>query len=287
MSSQPPNPIENVGNIFQKGLGMINGGVGQVANVISSADSSLKTLDGSLTGRAAPAPAAPAAAAAPSGGSDMSGQVVALVSQAQQAFQQTGNLSSPQVTQPFQQLMSMLMQPSLAGLPGPDALSGLMPTASTALQDLRGSMALFRLANGTGTPDDFLAVLNFAQQLQGRVQSATQTAQTTTAAAPAAAAASASTQAEPKKTRRRRSRSKKSTAVNPNAPDEANQALATGVAEELKDASLKKAAREYNAGKLSEDGFQEKFGEVAEKKGRDVDEVLDKAVERMNAAAAK
>lgn len=280
--TEPKNPVESIGEVLKRGLSFVNGGVGQVADVINSADSSLRTLDTSLTGRPAVQTPNPVSAAPP-GSMDptqATTQAVDLIRRGQQAAQQTGSMTSPSVTDPFKQLVTMLFNPSLA-LPSPDSLQGLMPTPAQALQfglqDLRGSMAVFRLANGSGTPADLVGVVGFAETLMGRLNSAASLAPSLSTS-PSPAPAPPNPQEEEKKPARR-GRTKRQ------PPDESTAALAKAVAEELDDAGLRKSAQSFSTGRLAEATFQKRVSKVADDKGREVEDVMNRAVEREADAA--
>lgn len=283
--TEQKNPLEGIGEVLKRGLGFVNGSVGQMADVLNSADSSLRTLDTSLTGRPAVQRSSPVAAASPASmdPAQATTQAVELIRRGQQAAQQTGNLTNPSVTDPFRQLMNLLFNPSLA-LPSPDSLQGLMPSPAqalqTGLQDLRGSMAVFRLANGAGTPDDLVGVVGFAESLLGRVNQAatTLTPSPSTSTTPAPALTPANPEEKPKG-RTRGPRAKRQ------PPEPEIQALAKATAEELGDDGLRKDALKFSAGRLAESTFQKRVGKVAEAKGRDIEDVMNRAVEREANAA--
>ena len=161
--TEQPSPLRGIEDLLQKGLGLFNGGVDQLSGAISAADTSVRKVDGSLTGASGPRPASNP----PPPDGQVVGQVVALARQGQQAAQESG-LQSPGAAAPFQQLVQLIFNPSMART---DALQDLLPSPAQTLQlgmrDLRGSVALVRLANGTGTPDDLVSVVGFAEPEKG------------------------------------------------------------------------------------------------------------------------
>lgn len=292
MTEPQPSPLRGLEDIFQKGLGLFNNGVDQLSTAISTADTSVRKVDGSLTGGVPGGVPGTLPAVnpqtIPQDGQVVS-QVMTLARQGQQAAQEAGNLQSPRVAEAFQQLMRLIFNPSIART---DALQDLLPSPAQALQmgmrDLRGSVALVRLANGTGTPDDLVAVVGFAESLMGRVSGplnppaavtpavASSPAPPTavTAAAPAAAEAPAGGK-KPRKPRKSRSRKKKEL-------DPQTVALAKAVAAEIGDAELTQAATDFGDGNLTEARFQKKMAAVADEKGVDLDLMLNRATEKMN-----
>lgn len=274
MTEPQPSPLRGIEDLLQKGLGLFNGGVDQLSGAISAADTSVRKVDGSLTG----AGSLPASNPQPPQDGQVVGQVVALARQGQQAAQETG-LQSPRAAESFQQLVRLIFNPSMART---DALQDLLPSPAQTLQmgmrDLRGSVALVRLANGTGTPDDLVSVVGFAESLMGRVGALSPLA------APAAVASSpappvpapAEAPAGEKKPRKKRGPRKKK------EPDPQTVALAQAVALEIGDAELTQAATDFAEGRLTEARFQKKMGNVAEEKGVDLDMMLNRATEKMD-----
>lgn len=342
MTESQPSPFRGIEDIFQKGLGLFNNGVDQLSSAISTADTSVRKVDGSLTGAVAGLPPAGNPQLIPQDG-QVVGQVMQLARQGQQAAQETG-IQSPRAAESFQQLMRLIFNPSMART---DALQDLLPSPAQALQmgmrDLRGSVALVRLANGTGTPDDLVAVVGFAESLVGRVGALSTPAEVVTPAAVASNAAPpvpapAAGPAGEKKPRKRRGPRNEEEAVplsasgrklspynifvrdfrasNPgvsmaevgrawqvrkqasgvvskprrprkskNAADPASLAFAQAVAEEVNDQGLRQAVADFGEGKMTEDQYQEKLGEVTEARGLDFDQLMNRAVERMNVPA--
>ncbi|MFC1935978.1 hypothetical protein ACFLX9_04435, partial [Chloroflexota bacterium] len=137
---------------------------------------------------------------------------------------------------------------------------------------LRGSMALVRLANGTGSLADVGEVARFAEELVGRVQQGMQTIQSPT---PPDQTPSEAKPPPKKASRKRATRRRKATSESPEV------AFARAVAEELADAQVKEWAEQFAQGKINESTWVSRLTEHAAETRESLDDVLGRVQARM------
>ena len=214
--------------------------------MLRSTDAGLKEVDGALTGqRAKPAVAPPATE------TEAAERVVALVNQARGLASRAGNAQAPPVVSRFEETLRLLYQVKLpTGVPtGPASLTDMV---RMGLRDLRGSMALVRLANGSGSMEDLEEVTHFTDSLVQRTQVVVQQP----AAAPAAEApAPARRRRTPTTTGRARAPRQRKGAKEPTNPSAV--VFARSMGEEMDDARVRAWAEDMATGKLSEAQFIE------------------------------
>ena len=254
-----PDPQEmtrGLSDAVKQGLGMIGQGVDTLSEVLRSTDAALKEVDSALTGRpAGTAPAQPPGAVTETEAAE---RVINLVRQARQAASRAGNAQGSQVVFRFQEALRLLFQVSLPTTPtsrGTEAASPI-DLVRMGLRDLRGSMALARLANGSGSLDDLEEVTHFTDALVQRTQAAVQARpgpQPPAEPVPAPAAP-ARRRRPPAGPRPRRSRGKSKEPANPSAV-----VFARSMGEEMEDSRVLGWARDLEIGKLSEAQFIDRW----------------------------
>ena len=146
----------------RKGLHIVGDGVNGIAQVLSSTDSAVRTLDTSLTGRR------PAANAKDE--EEVAQQVVSLVRRGREQAAAGEDPTSPGLVGSFREALSHMNL-----VPAPSGLAGLLPDSPrdlvrTGLRDLRGSAALVRLVSGRGDLGDVEEIASFAEDLMNRVE---------------------------------------------------------------------------------------------------------------------
>ncbi len=167
-----PDPTEvtkNLSNIVGRGLGVVGQGVNSLAQILSSGDEALRKVDGALHGTPPPTPVPNQAGASEE---QVAQQVVTLIREGSRDASSTGDPQDPGAASRFQGALRSLFQ---LPLNAPfEALSDMLPSPAamltSGLRDLRGSMALVRLANGMGTLNDVQVVASYADTVVGRVQ---------------------------------------------------------------------------------------------------------------------
>lgn len=276
---------KGVGDIIQKGLGIFKQGITGFASVLQSADSAVKTLDGSLTGQQMSNPGPQNAP-----GGVVANQVVTLVRQGRDIAAQANNAQAPGAVSGFQQAMSLLFQ---TDIPGASQLSDMMPSPTEVVQmglrDLRGSTALIRLANGIGSMEDVTQVAQFTEDLVGRVQKTmvqpasppkTRRKRTTKVAADNPPNPSDTTDAAPKKRRTRKK--KEGTTLTQKLPPEGDIALAQAVSEQMDDDLVKGWFKEFEQGTIPEEEWVGRIGQYAHERGLEgLDEIMEGANARL------
>jgi hypothetical protein len=157
-----------------------------------------------------------------------------------------------------------------------------MPSPSdvlrTALKNLRGSMALVRLANGGGSVDDVEEVARFAEELAGQLQPGHPAAHPVTEPTEARPTAVPRSAARPAKARPKgagRGRKKKE------PPNPSAVAFARAMGEEMGDATVKRWAEDLAAAKITEDQFIDRWSKKAgQGKSADPETLLARAKQR-------
>jgi pyruvate/2-oxoglutarate dehydrogenase complex dihydrolipoamide acyltransferase (E2) component len=274
--ADPEEVTKGLGEFIRQGLGIFGQGVGAVAQVLRSGDAAVREVDGALTGQRVSTTGGPPAGSEQA----VAEQVASLVRQGKQEATRTGNPRTPGVVGRFQEALRLLFQVPLAEESG--SLSDLMPSPmdmlKMGLRDLRGSMALIRLANGTGSLADVEEVASFAEELAGRVQAGIQAVQGV-APEPPPAPPSSQAQASPpsgaRPPRRSARRGKGKEPVNPSA-----SAFARAMAEEMGDARVKRWAGELGRGRITEDQFIERWGKKVAEGNQDAEGLLARARQR-------
>lgn len=174
-------------------------------------------------------------------------------------------------------LMGQVQGVSQAVPPAPNPAPAPVPAAAPAKNKRRTKAQIAadkaeqeapRSASGKALSPYNLFVRDFRQSHPG--SSITEAAQAWQAQKPGGAAPA----------RTRSPRKKKASGV----PTE-NVVFAKAVAEEVNDPGVTQAAADLAAGKITEPQYQEKLGEVVDARGLDFDEVVNRAVERVHAAA--
>ena len=250
---------KGLGDAVRQGLGVFGQGVNTIAQVLRSGDAALREVDGALTGGTASA--APGSSRALGPEQQLAQRVVSLVNQGGEAAKRAGDPKTPTAIARFQETMRLLFQQSF---PVEAGLSDLMPSPSDvlrmALKNLRGSMALVRLANGAGSVEDVEEVARFAEELAEQLQPSTSLANTTmepTATRPEIVQPPA---AKPTKTRAKgtgRGKKKKE------PPNPSAVAFARAMGEEMGDATVKRWAEDLAAAKITEDQFIDRWSKKA------------------------
>ena len=268
----PEDVTRGLGDMVRQGLGMFGQGVNTIAQVLKSGDAAVKEVDGALTG-GHPRPAPPAIDS-PASDEEIAQQVVSLIQRGREEAARAGDPRRPGVVGRFQDLMRLLFQVPLSRDGG---LTNIMPSPAeavrTGLRDLRGSMALVRLANGTGSLADVEEVARFAEDLVGRVQQGLQAVQAPEP--PPDQTPSGANPAPQKASRKRTPRRRKA------APDSAAVAFAQAVAEEMGDAQVTGWAEEFTAGKITEPTWVSRLTDHAARTQESLDDVLRRAQGRM------
>ncbi len=293
----PQEVTPGLGDLIKKGLDIFGRGVESVSAVLRSGDTAFKQVDGALQGN--PNPAAPAAPQVAASEEQLANQVTALIREGGRETGATGNPQSSGPVSRFQEALRSLFQLPLTG--AWQGLGDMLPAPadmlSSGLRDLRGSMALVRLANGTGTLGDVQEVANYADVVVNRVQSlhmpvAAPPPPPVAATPPPAPPASAAPAASPSAARTRRKRSPKASKTETSQPartsrsrrkkpDPGEAAFAMAVAEELGDAQVKTWAQEYSDGKMTEAQWMQRHTEHAAATMDSLDEVYGKAAARV------
>ena len=247
---------KGLGDAVRQGLGVFGQGVNTIAQVLRSGDAALKEVDGALTGGSpspSPGPSQPLGRE-----QQLAQRVVSLVQQGGEAAKRAGDPKTPTATARFQETMRLLFQQSF---PVAEAgLSDLMPAPldvlRMALKNLRGSVALVRLANGAGSLDDLEEVARSAEELSDQLKPALPSART--AAEPAAARPAAIPHSAPRPAKARAKGTgkgrKKKEPPNPSAV-----AFARAMGEEMGDATVKRWAEDLAAAKITEDQFIDRW----------------------------
>ena len=262
---------------MRQGLGVFGQGVNAIAQVLRSGDAALKEVDGALTGGTPSATSGPARAL----GSEeqLARQVVSLVRQGGEAARGAGDPKTPNAIARFQEAVRLLF---LKPFPVADSgVSDLMPSPldvlRMALRNLRGSMALVRLANGTGSIDDVEDVAGFAEGLADQLQpslQATRLAAEPSGTQPVQVPPSAALPAKPRPKRTSRGKRKKE------PPNPSAVAFARAMGEEMGDATVKRWAEDLAASKITEDQFIDRWARKAGQNGADPEALLAKAKQR-------
>ena len=287
-------------DVVRRGLGVFGQSVSTIADGLRSMDGALREMDGALTG----GHARPSSAPGPNPASEeqVAQRVTSLVQQGREEASRAGDAQAPGVAARFQEALRMLFQLPLPGRPG--GLADLMPSPMdalrTGLRDLRGSMAMVRLANGTGSLADVEEVAAFADELGGRAQRAVATVQSPPASdAPAATASGTgkSTRTRKRPTERGSGRTPRKAASSSSGKrprrsskatklHAADAAFAAAVADELGDAQVKAWARNFADGKLSEAEWVAKLTDHAAQTRDTLDDVYERAAARLGASGA-
>lgn len=293
----PEEFTKGLGNRVRGGLGVLGDGINTIANILQAGDRAVQTVDGALTGRSA-APAPPPSQAMTSE-REVVDRVVGLVRQGNQEAHKTSDPKSPGVVAMFSEAIRTLF---LFPLQPASGISDLFPSTAdmvkNGLRDLRGSMALVRVANGMGNFEDVAEVASFAEDLIGRAQQVTlmplqPAAPVEPAVAPVAAPVK-KTRA-PRKTKAKEPPKEEAPAVAEDVlpkktasktaaprqrkkkPSKADATFAKTVAAELGDESIKKAAEEYRKGNLPDDQWVDKLTDKAVEMGVDFNALLARA----------
>ena len=161
-------------------------------------------------------------------------------------------------------------------------LSDLMPSpldvVRMALKNLRGSMALVRLANGGGSVADVEEVARFAEELADQLQPGHPAAHPVTEPTEARPTAVPRSAARPAKARPKgmgRGRKKKE------PPNPSAVAFARAMGEEMGDATVKRWAEDLAAARITEDQFIDRWSKKAgQGKSADPETLLARAKQR-------
>lgn len=283
-----PDPREvtkGIGDMVTQGLGLLGQGVNSIAQILHAGDSAVRQVDGALHGSPSPVPVPPTQAASEE---QVAQQVASLIREGGQEASSSGNPQGPGVVSRFQEALRTLFQLPLSGSLEnlADMLPSPMDMLRSGLRDLRGSMALVRLANGMGTLADVQEVANYAEVVANRVQ-ALQAPVVAPAAPPApprrppAAPAAAPTEPARRAPRKRTPRGTSQRSSRRKKPDEADAAFAQAVAEELGDDQVKGWAQEYSDGKMTEAQWIKKHTEHAAATRDSLDDVYQRAAVRV------
>ncbi len=271
------------GDFVRAGLGVFGEGINTVAQVLQGGDSALRQIDGALQGRPANPPATATAQQRATSEGEVVERVVSLVRQGNQEATQASDAQAPGVVSSFQEAVSTLFQFQLPPSSG-DILPSPMDMVRIGLRDLRGSMALVRVANGTGSLNDVAEVANFAEDLVGRVQHVAQGAtQTATVEVP-----QGNPEPPPAPKKRRSAKAKSPEAPSDGTPKAPRQRkkkpskkeadFAALVAAELGNADVIQAADEYRKGNLTEPEWIANLSATAEEMGlTSLDDILAQA----------
>jgi pyruvate/2-oxoglutarate dehydrogenase complex dihydrolipoamide acyltransferase (E2) component len=281
--ADPEEVTKGLGDFIRQGLGLFRQGVGTVAQVLRSGDAAVREVDGALTGQSASSVRTPLLP--PGSEQQVAEQVASLVRQGKQEATRTGDPRTPGVVARFQEVLRLLFEVPLAGEPG--GLSDLMPSPMDmlrmGLRDLRGSMALVRLANGAGTLTDVEEVASFAEDLAGRLQQGAQALSSPPMPEPAqqAPAARASVQAKPARGRGARRKQVPSGAERKQRGNPSAAAFARAMAEEMGNPEVKRWAGDLARGRITEDQFIDRWGrKAAEGNHGNPEDLLARAKER-------
>ncbi len=240
-----------LGEFVRKGLAAVQQGIGTLTDVLRSGDLSVHEVDGALRGDREAESA-----------EGLAGKVSELVRQGTEEAE--ADIGAPTVAQRFRDAWQVLRgaQPILFEGSPTDAIRA-------GLRDLRGSMALFRLASGTGSLNDLGEVTHFADSMVGRAERVVPAAESQVAAAPAKRT-KPKTPKTPKKpsTKRRKKRSK-------------GVLFAKAVADELADPEMSGWQEKYAYGDIDEPEWVNRLTTWAAAKGYDdLDDIYARAVER-------
>lgn len=269
----PDNMANKVGDQLRKGIGFFSQGVDAMSDVLRSTDSAVKEVDGALTGRR---PATePEGNPTTMSDEQAAERVNSLIRQGSQEARQSQNPQSPLVVNPFKEAMQLLLQMrlpnSIAGLA--DMLPSPADAVKTGLRDLRGSMALLHLANGTGSLSDVEEVASFVDNLAGRAQTI---ANTVTQPVKSAEVTSPPNNPNPQPTSRRAPRGGRRQLKQP-ASDEA-VAFARAIGQAMGEDRVLKAAQGMEDGTVSEKQFLDRWSRmVATGKFGRPDELIERA----------
>ena len=264
---------KGLGDAVRQGLGVFGQGVNTIAQVLRSGDAALKEVDGALTGGTASA--APGSSRALGPEQQLAQRVVSLVKQGGEAAKRAGDPKTPTATARFQETMRLLFQQSF---PVEAGLSDLMPSPSDvlrlALKNLRGSMALVRLANGAGSVEDVEEVARFAEELGDQLQPS-HAATEPMGAHPTVVPPSAPRPAKARPKGAGRGKRKKE------PPNPSAVAFARAMGEEMGDATVKRLAEDLAAAKITEDQFIDRWSKKAgQGKGANPETLLARAKQR-------
>ena len=268
-------PAEQVAGVVSRGLETLQSLLGGVTDVIRAGDSTVKELDGALTGRPSAGPSTPEQSFL---------EVVALMQGAVEEARETGSATSASVVQRAREVLGRATRDEPSWRPGPSLVRTANDVFRTALRDLRASQNLLKLAQGNGSLNDLEQLSGWAEEVTDRLRSvqamvkepkpgiaaaeATPVAEVNPApAAPAPAPAA--------KTPRKRNTTPKAKG----SPEEI--AFAQAVAEELGDTKVKGWAQEFADGKISEKQWVSRLTGSAAAKRDSLDDVFDRAQARM------
>lgn len=265
---------KGISDTLRQALGLFGQGVSAVAQVLRSGDAAVREVDSALTG------GTPRPPQEPSHGTEeqVARQVAVLLRQGKDEAARSGDPTAPGVMARFREAMRLLFR---LPLPAAEAgMSDLMPSpveaVRTGLRDLRGSMALVRLANGTGSLADVEEVARFAEDLAGRLQQGAQVLSRPSIEQPAARSAAAAQAPSPAKQARGRGTRGKRQPGNPSAAT-----FAKAMAEEMGDPEVKRWAGELARGRISEDQFIDRWGrKAAEGNHGNPEELLERVKKR-------
>jgi len=271
----PEEVTKGLTGVITKGLGILGQGVGVVSQVLRSADASVQQVDGALTG-VNPAPPAAALGGQAASEEQVAQQVASLVREAGGEATATGNPQAPGAVGKFQEALSRLFR---LQIPTTESLADLVPTPMEmlrgGLKDLRGNMALVRLANGMGTLGDVQEVANYAEVVTGRIQGLHTLAPI--GAAPPVEAAAPPVEAPPPGPTPRKRRGK------PQRKKKRSKGVvfAEAVAAEVDNPQVTAWQEEYAFGDIDEQEWVSRLATWAEAQGYDsLDPIFDKAAAR-------
>jgi hypothetical protein len=252
---------DRIGGFLRDGLGLFGKGVGTISDALKSMDSAVQQVDAGLTGGRGPSPSPPPVSPE---------QLAALLRQGAAAAGTEG-LQAPAAMGYFQ-----------------EALRLVSASTSIATRALRGSMALSRLAAGTGTLGDLAEVQAAADQMLGVIHSVSATENPEPPASDAVA--------EKPRASRRRSRKKPEAgppAANPPAGNPAPAApedsrrdavlLAEEVAKVIKNPDVTDWAHQFRDGKVTEEFWVNSVSWWCADNNVDLGKIVDQAVPRAEA----
>jgi hypothetical protein len=260
-------PEEVFADVVERSIETFKNAIEGVSQLIRNGESTIRELDDALTGgrpRFGETPQETFAA------------VLDMLHGTLEDAREKQSTEAASVVQKAREILNRINQVEPAWRPGPMGMTTASDVFRAALRDLRASNSLIRLAQGAGTLDDLKSLSVWADDLKGRLDNVTKKAEEVLSAP--ATAAQESPAAPPAKAKPKRTKKNTKPKGKPD-PDAVKFALA--VAEEYGDNRVKTWAQEFADGKISEAQWQSRLTNHAAAVRDNLDDVLDRAVERV------
>lgn len=272
-------PGKVLADIVRTGLETFKSAVEGITSVIRTGDSTIKDLDGALTGGPAPESSNPEQSFL---------EVVALMQSAMEEARSKGTATAPAVIQRSREILGKVTKAEPVWRPGPVMVRTINDVIRMALRDLRGSEHLLKLAQGTGTLQDLESLTTWADQLTDRVDKTQRVV-----AQPKPSLKPPETISEtqepvlvPVPVSASKPKSKKKRDTTPkNKANPQDIAFAMAVAEEMSDNKVKEWAQQFADGKISEKQWVSRLTNHASASQESLDDVFARATERMAKAS--